>query len=108
MSLLSPEIPRSPECLLSSALSSAAPSSSLDITCSRIAGSRSPLRLPITRPSSGVKPIEVSTVRPPRMAAIEQPLPRWQVTTRSSGSPVRPRISAERWDTKRCEVPWNP
>ena len=44
-----------------------------------MAGSRSPLRLPITRPSSGVKPIEVSTERPPRIAATEQPLPRWQV-----------------------------
>ena len=44
------------------------------------AGSMSPQRVPITRPSSGVKPIEVSTDRPCSMAHAEQPLPRWQVT----------------------------
>ena len=50
-----------------------------------MAGSRSPLRVPITSPSSGVKPIEVSTDRPPRTAATEQPLPRWQVIIRRPG-----------------------
>ena len=73
-----------------------------------MAGSRSPLRVPITRPSSGVKPIEVSTERPPRIAAAEQPLPRWQVTRRSAGSSTRPSSSAARRDTNRCDVPWNP
>ena len=38
--------------------------------------SRSPARVPITRPSIGVMPIEVSTGRPPAMAEAEAPLPR--------------------------------
>src|SRR6185437_14857489 len=41
-----------------------------------MAGSRSPLRVLIIRPSSGVKPMLVSADRPPRMAAAEHPLPR--------------------------------
>ncbi len=32
----------------------------------------------MTRPASGVSPIEVSTATPPLMAEIEAPLPRWQ------------------------------
>ena len=44
-----------------------------------MAGSMSPERVPITRPSSGVKPIEVSTERPFSTAVMEAPLPRWQV-----------------------------
>ncbi len=46
-----------------------------------MAGSMSPLRVPITRPSSGVKPIEVSMDLPCSMAVIEAPLPRWAVMT---------------------------
>ena len=41
----------------------------------------------MTSPSSGVKPIVVSTLRPPRTAASEAPAPRWQVTTRSADRP---------------------
>ena len=44
-------------------------------------GRRVPERVAITSPSSGVKPIVVSTERPPRTAASEAPAPRWQVTT---------------------------
>ena len=40
------------------------------------AGSRSPDLVPMTRPSSGVIPIEVSTELPALIAAAEQPLPR--------------------------------
>ncbi len=36
----------------------------------------SPQRVPITRSSSGVSPIEVSTATPPRTADAEAPLPR--------------------------------
>ena len=109
MSLLSPESPMRPLCLFKSALSSQAPSSSLWITWSRIAGSRSPLRVPMTSPSSGVKPMEVSMERPPRIAATEQPLPRLQVMSFSPGSAgSRPIGPASRWETKRCEVPWKP
>ena len=39
----------------------------------------SPERVPITSPSSGVKPIEVSIESPPRIAHAEQPLPRCSV-----------------------------
>ena len=50
-------------------------------------GSIEPLRVPIIRPSSGVKPMVVSMLFPPRTAASEAPLPRWQMISRSdSGS----------------------
>ena len=38
----------------------------------------SPERVPMGRPASGVKPMEVSTLLPPSMAVTEEPLPRWQ------------------------------
>eukprot|EP00955_Chlamydomonas_euryale_P097257 365064-Chlamydomonas_euryale.AAC.1 len=43
--------------------------------CSTTAGSTSPHRVPITSPSSGVIPIDVSTHAPPHTAATLQPLP---------------------------------
>ena len=46
-------------------------------------GSTLPDRVAITRPSSGVKPIVVSTDRPPRIAHSDAPAPRWQLTIRS-------------------------
>ncbi len=54
-----------------------------------MAGSMSPLRVPITSPSSGVMPMEWSTALPPATAVIEQPLPRCTVMrlTRSAGLP---------------------
>ena len=51
---------------------------SLSITNSRTAGSISPHLVPITRPSSGVNPIDVSTHLPFLTAVILEPLPRWQ------------------------------
>ena len=39
----------------------------------------SPQRVPIINPSSGVKPMLVSTALPPAVAVTLQPLPRWQV-----------------------------
>ena len=42
-------------------------------------GSSEPLRVPIMKPSSGVRPIVVSMTLPSRMAAMEEPLPMWQV-----------------------------
>ena len=38
----------------------------------------------MTRPSSGVKPMEVSTDLPPRIAVTEAPLPRWAITPSNS------------------------
>ena len=47
-------------------------------------GSRSPLRVPITSPSSGDIPIEVATLRPPATAQALAPLPRCRVIVLSS------------------------
>ena len=59
------------------------------MTKSTAAGSMSPQRVPMTRPSSGVNPMLVSTLRPPWTAVMLHPFPRWQVTirSRSAGSP---------------------
>ena len=45
-------------------------------------GSISPERVPITKPSSGVNPMAVSTDLPLSIAATEQPLPNWSVMMR--------------------------
>ena len=58
----------------------------------------------MTRPSSGVNPIVVSTDLPSRTAASEAPAPRWQLTIRDAP----PVISAARRDTYACDSPWNP
>jgi hypothetical protein len=52
-------------------------------------------RVPITNPSNGVRPMEVSTEWPPRTAVIELPLPRWQVMQLKSRS-SRSRMAAAR------------
>ena len=58
-------------------------------------GSTLPERVAITMPSSGVKPMVVSTERPSRTAHSDAPAPRWQVTTRSAAA-SRPSIAAPR------------
>ena len=61
-------------------------------------------RVAITRPSSGVKPIVVSTERPPCTARSDAPAPRWQVTIRSSpaaGRATRPPGATPRRGTAR-------
>ncbi len=45
-------------------------------------GSMLPGRVPISRPSRAVNPIELPTLRPARMAHMLAPLPRWATTTR--------------------------
>src|ERR1022692_4655136 len=62
ISLVTPEIPSNPHCVLSSASTSVGDSPSLVAMRLRIAGSRSPDRVPITRPSSGVIPIDLQLV----------------------------------------------
>src|SRR5699024_11349439 len=64
-----------------------------------IAGSISPERVPMTRPSSGVRPIEVSTHLPLRIAETEPPLPRWQVMMFSSSTGLFS-IFAASWVTR--------
>ena len=54
---------------------------------SRTAGSKSPERVPITRPSNGVRPIEVSTHLPFTTALMEEPFPKCAtITLELSGS----------------------
>ena len=60
--------------------------------------SRSPERVPMGRPARGVKPMEVSTLLPPSTAAMEEPLPRWQVMIFSSEGSL-PSMAAARWET---------
>src|SRR6201985_2714987 len=67
----------------------------------------SPERVPMTSPSSGVRPIVVSTDTPSRIAAALQRLPRWAVTRRNSPGGRLSRTAA-RSLTKRWLVPWNP
>ena len=52
----------------------------------------------MTSPSSGVSPIEVSTLRPPSTAEAQAPLPRCSTTIRTSSS-SRPSSAAVRRDT---------
>ena len=60
--------------------------------------SRSPQRVPIGRPTSGVKPMDVSTHLPPSIAQMELPLPMWQEMSLSSSMGL-PMSSAQRADT---------
>ena len=65
-------------------------------------GSTDPLRVAMTSPSSGVKPMVVSTLRPSSTAASDAPAPRWQVTTRwLPGAISAARPAAHAW-----ERPW--
>ena len=62
----------------------------------RVDGAR---RVAIGTPSSGLKPIVVSTERPSSTAVTEQPPPRWQATIRAASS----------CETTDCTaIPWNP
>ncbi len=101
-SLETPEMPRRPEASLSAASSSVA-TSVADVPAaprSRIKyvstlGSIAPERVPIIVPSSGVNPIDVSTLSPPRTAVTEQPPPRC-ATIRSHAETGRSSICAAR------------
>ena len=65
------------------------------------------VRVPMGRPSSGVKPMEVSTLLPPSTAVMDEPLPRWQVMILVCSMGL-PSISAACWATYLWLVPWNP
>ena len=67
-------------------------------------GSTSPDRVPIIRPSSGVRPILVSMDFPPSSAAMLTPLPRWHmiILTLFRGFPSKP---AALWLTYRYDIP---
>ncbi len=70
-------------------------------------GSMSPDRVPITRPSSGVSPIEVSTQTPPWTAEAEPPLPRCSTITFTSAGSL-PSSRAVSRETYWWDVPWKP
>ncbi|CAH0326406.1 hypothetical protein SRABI128_05313 [Microbacterium sp. Bi128] len=70
-------------------------------------GSRSPDRVPMTSPSRGVNPMDVSIDWPPRIAVTEAPFPRWAITA-SNSSTGTSSSAADRCATYSCEVPWKP
>ena len=67
-------------------------------------GSMSPERVPITRPSIGVNPIDVSTGRPPTIADADAPLPKCSTIWLSEPSGTS-RNAAACSLTYWCEVP---
>ena len=79
-----PHSPSSPERCSSASASSCADSPSRSSSHSSIPGSTLPERVAITRPSSGVNPIVVSSEEPSLIAHSEAPAPRWQLTIRRS------------------------
>ena len=80
MSFERPEIPSRPDFRLSASITSSALQPSAFFMCEMIEGSMEPLRVSMTTPSTGVRPIVVSRLWPFRTAAREQPLPRCAVT----------------------------
>ena len=102
-----PARPARPEACSSSLASSSAVTPPCSSSQSSRPGSTLPERVAMTRPSSGVKPIVVSTDRPSRTAASEAPAPRWQVTIRSgrrgAGEQLGGPRAAYAW-----ERPWKP
>ena len=69
-------------------------------------GRAGPGRVPMGRPSSAVKPIVLSTLRPASSAHMEAPLPRWATITfllARSGATSRRRSATYSYDS-----PWNP
>ena len=107
MSLLLPLRPSRPHFLLKKASASAWVMPILSAMRRTAAGSMSPERVPMTRPSRGVMPMEVSTTLPFSTAAMLLPLPRWQVM-RLKESRGRSRNLAVASETKWWEVPWKP
>ena len=102
-----PDIPSTPDFLLRILSISLTVRFSWLQRYSIIAGSRSPERVPIIRPSSGVRPIDVSTHLPPIEAEIEAPLPRWHtITLAVLGSRSANLIVS--LETKLWLVPWKP
>ena len=75
-SLLMPETPKTPDFLFIRLSTSFADIFSFSIRKVTTAGSIEPVLVPITTPSSGVKPMDVSTHLPPSTAVTDEPLPR--------------------------------
>ena len=76
-----PQSPMSPLFLLRQVSSSCAFIPVLVEMYEMIAGSMSPLLVPMTRPSSGVRPMDVSTHTPFLTAHADAPFPIWSMIT---------------------------
>ena len=103
-----PETPIRPDFLLRMVVISSMPMPSRFMMYCNAAASISPERVPMTMPSRGVMPIEVSTHLPSLTAESEEPLPRWQMMSLRPLPSAEPSICAARLETKRWEVPWKP
>ena len=71
-----PDTPRKPDFLFIYSLICAGENPCLSATNVTADGSTEPVLVPITTPSRGVNPIEVSIDLPPSTAVIEEPFPR--------------------------------
>ena len=98
MSDVSPDTPSRPDFLFIITSTSFAVSPSWFIRNGMMAGSMSPQRVPIIRPSSGVRPMLVSMHLPSLTAEMEPPLPMWQVMILVPTG-LTPRYSHTRCDT---------
>ena len=107
LSLEIPETPRKPDFLFMYSLICEGVKPCLSATKVTADGSTEPVLVPITTPSRGVKPIEVSTDLPPLTAVMEEPLPRWHETILRS-STFLPIASARALETNLWDVPWKP
>ena len=83
-SLDNSEIPNKPLCLFNKLVTSFTDKFKLSAKNSYTLASMSPARVPITKPSNGVMPIDVSTDLPFLMAATDAPLPKCATTKRES------------------------
>ena len=83
MSPLTPDTPSKPLFRFSSASTSSTFNPQRRSRKKTTPGSRSPERVPITNPSSGVRPALVSIAVPCLTATRDEPLPRWQTIIRS-------------------------
>jgi hypothetical protein len=70
-------------------------------------GSKSPARVPITSPSSGVMPMLVSTLQPCSIAVTLAPLPKWQETIRNFSAATFS-SAATAFVTCAWLMPWKP
>lgn len=75
MSLDSSETPKKPDCLFRMVFISSGVRFSCFMMYSTALASMAPLRVPMIKPSRGVKPMEVSKHLPPCTAVMEEPCP---------------------------------
>mmetsp|Transcript_20617 Transcript_20617/g.55622 ORF Transcript_20617/g.55622 Transcript_20617/m.55622 type:complete len:241 (+) Transcript_20617:298-1020(+) len=102
-----PLSPRRPDCLLSTLSIWSGVYLRWEAMKASTPASTSPARVPMTKPSRGVRPMVVSTHLPFLMAAMLAPLPRWQMMAFMDSLGL-PRSSAALPSTYVYDVPWKP